>query len=305
MKSIALATYRIEVRKKNARQGEVLSNFDGEDLLKLLNQFFNGRSSPLNDKDAKTVLKVRNFSQSNRNLSGIIETGEYGFTSDIYDTDTQKVAHKRTETQAGMLPFFFQAYVPLNGNLGVLCLQRFGNYGIRHVLTKHVHNFFASRHPAYGIHLDPVVHPDELKALAEGGALKRITFRTLKIPPDLADNMHVKINPKDAYVEYSIVAKRRSVLSGFHKILASLAGDDNKRPHIVEPKGFEQSRVLFEVKLGGRMRTVDITNLSKIRSYYDITNDVELKKGHPEFSSIKKVSQEVVQEVFRSMTEPK
>lgn len=304
MKSIALATYSIEIRKKygSANKFEELAKFDGADVLTLFKRFLDGNRSPLNDDTSKTVMQVRNASPEGRNIFGVIETGVYGYTANVYDTKSKKLAHKQTKDQSGMTPFFFQIYIPEEGPNGILSLQRFGNAGIRHIFAKPLKEFFADSHPQYLISFNPIVNKEQMEQMKTGD-IQRLTFRQMKLPSDKADSLGTE-NAKHVYVEYSIVAKRHSALSVLRGMLANWKEPNSQRPLIAQPpKEFNESQVLAKVKVGKSTRTVDVTDLSRMRSYFDLTDTVKIAvDGHPDYQSIKGLSEDLVNDVYSSMT---
>jgi hypothetical protein len=201
-----------------------------------------------------------------------------------------------------MLPFFFQVYIPNNERYGILALQRFGIMGIRNIFANDMQAFFKGRHPNYGIHFDPIVHPSQVNELAAGGVVKKLTFRQFKIPTDLCDAIGYQFSEKDAYVEYSIVARRRGTLAPIRSILQNLSKNKDKKPYVQKPTGFEGSNVLLEVTLNGRRRTIDVSQLSKIRSQYDVTDELSFgDNGHPTYESLKDVTKEVVADIWASI----
>src|SRR5436190_13706464 len=131
MREIAIATYTVEIGRKHSPKRERLDDFDGNDALKLFDDFLRTVQAPINDQENETLLKVRDYDVDGRVISGIIETGEYGYGSDLLDVKTHKRVFRRLPNQAEMLPFFFELFLPSSRNQGLLALQRFGNFGIR------------------------------------------------------------------------------------------------------------------------------------------------------------------------------
>lgn len=203
-------------------------------------------------------------------------------------------------TQAEMLPFFFEVFLPKGRNQGVLALQRFGNFGIREIFSTHF-KVFAQRHPDFSVRINPIVHPEQLRLLTKGGVVRRLVFRRFVLPHDIADRLG-STDPNDAYDEYSIVIKRDTNLPLFQKVLKKLSQRDD-RPLILQPPGdFQPDRTLIEISLNNRTRTIDISNLSKIRAYFDVTGEiVKDANGHPTYSSIKKACHDVVTDIWNSM----
>jgi hypothetical protein len=220
VRNISLSSYTIEVRERNARKAERTDAFGGRDLLDLFDQFLNTRKTASNDKQQMMLLRVRTFKRSARMCRGVFETGEYGYSSDLVDVASLKLAYSRKADEAGMLPFFFHIFLPKNENLGLLVLERFGNFGIRGVFADEFKKFFQQKCPDFSIAFKPIVHPEQLGTYSKNGVVKRLTFRQLQLPKDVCDAYNV--DAEEAYVEYAIVAKRDANLPFFRKLLRRL-----------------------------------------------------------------------------------
>jgi hypothetical protein len=304
VRNISLSSYTIEARKRNAHKVERTDNLDSKDLLDLFEEFLTGRRAASNDKDQKMLLRVQNFKRTDRYCHGIIETGEYGYSSELINVNTLTRAHLRQPEEAGMLPFFFQIFLPSNESLGLLVLQRFGNIGIRGVFVDEFKKFFQIKCPDFSVAFKPIVHPEQLGTYSKNGVVKRLTFRQLQLPKDIAD-AYAGNRSKDIYVEYSIVAKRHSDLPMLNRLLRRLADKDRGKLHILEPKGFHNSQVLVEVELNGHTRTINIKDVNKIRAYFDITDEVSFgRDGHPTFRSMLRESRELINDIWRSLKAP-
>lgn len=139
-RAVSLAPYAVRVWNLQEKQDEQVSDFDQKtDLYEVFHAFFSGlkQKTALN-KETQQVLAVRKLRQekSNRWLYGVLETGEYGVESTLWDVQNHKVAHSRTTNEAEMLPFYFLVYVPQGPKSAVMLLQRLGMFGIRSALSR-------------------------------------------------------------------------------------------------------------------------------------------------------------------------
>jgi hypothetical protein len=301
VRNISLSSYTIETRRRNAHKLQRTDDLEEQDLLDLFEQFLTGQRAASNDKDAKMLLRVRNFKRTGRYSYGVIETGEYGYSSELINVDTLARAHMRQPEEAGMLPFFFHIFLPSNETLGLLVLQRFGNIGIRGVFTEEFKKVFQAKCPDFSVAFKPIVHPGQLGTYSKNGVVKRLTFRQLQLPKDIAD-AYSGNRPEDIYVEYSIVAKRHSDLPVLNRLIRKLTDKNRANLHIVEPRGFKDSQVLVEVELNGHTRTINIKDANKIRAYFDITDRVKFgRDGHPTFRSMLRESKGLMDDVWRSL----
>ena len=100
--------------KANHRKKETLSSILGEhDLLDVLKDYFTQikKESPDNE-GSQILLRVLNFSENDRSLLGMLETGAYGDETVLCERKTKKDVYKRTRDIADMWPFYFHFTYP-------------------------------------------------------------------------------------------------------------------------------------------------------------------------------------------------
>lgn len=297
MANISIASYIVTVRRRRSKTKELLGNFEGTDLRDEVRTFFSSRKSPIHNKARKNLLQASVRVDEGDEISGIIRTGEYGHGSLIVDSDRKKLSYKRKPTDAEVLPFFFQFYLPPKEHFGLLLLQRFKTFGIRKIVAGDFIEFFSSRHPETLVHFNPIVHPKLLKEFSSRGKATKIKFRRHEIPQDVCDAFKNKISPGDGYVEYSIVARKEG---SFNRLSQMFGGLGEAAPlSIPAPENFTDARRLVEMSLNGRKRTVDIANIQHLRTYFDVTDQLEFDSdAQPKFSSIHAVSKELLFDIW-------
>jgi len=300
MKRTTLAAYTIQCSPKHSRNKYFeLNNVEGRDLHALIGEFLTAtKREYAHDAENKFLLGSTKYIVEDRFLHGTTQTGEYGFSSTLYDITKEKPTYKRGPKEAELLPFYFQFYLPAGQTTGVLILERFGQFGIRKMLADELRRFLSEKIPAVSICIEPLVDVEFVKKLVHDGNIKRIRFRKLTIPAELCDRYGHKIQPDDGYVEYAIVAKKESILAAFHEMF----GGNAAQYQIEDPPNFESDRVLIEVDLAGSKRTIDISDLAKMRSYYEVSEDVKFgDDGHPIYESIKAEATKLCKDLWRQM----
>ena len=147
------------------REYDPVHNFgEGSDLIDFLRTFLTAlREDTLNDPDGQQVLRVQRLEQSGRCLYGIIETGEYGTESNLWDVRAQEVVYRRRRGQADMMPFYFQADLPEGPDEGILIVQRMGLFGIRKLLYGALRPAFQRQFEDCDLRLQPVVDQAEIE----------------------------------------------------------------------------------------------------------------------------------------------
>jgi hypothetical protein len=294
MSNISVATYSISVSKRFSRAREPISNFDNADLLDVILRFLKARKSPVNDEETKHLIRMGDPKIEGRQICGLVETGDYGYSSEGFDTEKEKVSYHRRPMDADLKPFFYLFDLPKDETRGLIALQRFKTFGIRKLLMGDFAVYFQKLHPEYSVRTEPILHPKLLKQFTDDGTATKIRLRKFHIPKDVCDAMNNRIKPEDGYVEYSIIAKKGG---SFNKI-KDLFGA-NSQLFTVEPGGFTPDKALVEVTLNGRKRTLDISDLNKLRTYFDITGEVEMSaSGHPKFESIRDISKGILVDIW-------
>jgi|GEM_PF-1592254 hypothetical protein len=295
MANISVATYTISVSKKFSRTPEPLDNFSGADLFDFLLKFLKDRNSPLNDKEAKFIISANEPKVDDRQISGIVETGDYGYSSELYDTEKKQLAYHRKPADADLKPFFYLFDLPKGQTHGLVVLQRFKIFGIRGLLAGDFSKYFEKHYPNSSVHIEPIVHPKIWQQFADGGSATKIRLRKFNIPQDICDMMKHGIKSDDGYVEYSIIAKKGKTFN----VLKKMFGGDSKELLTLKAPDFKPDKTLVEVTLNGRKRTLDIADVTKLRTYFDVTEDVKIaKNGHPEFDSILEISKGILVDIW-------
>ncbi len=132
-----LSSYTVRLANKTTGQILPLDNFDqGTDFLRIFDQYFAYlKQRYSHDRSSQKLIRVVQHARDFRSIRGITETGEYGYESDLYDIKSAAVSHHRTTHEAEMLPFYVSINIPKRSDVGVLLLQRFGQFGIRKNLS--------------------------------------------------------------------------------------------------------------------------------------------------------------------------
>jgi hypothetical protein len=111
-RTLSLAAYLLKIWNVEDKKAEQLSSLgdEGEDFLDIVYDFLSDlKKKAVNDKANQEVCSVSKLERSvpDRRVYGVLETGEYGMESVLWDTEKQSVSHTRTKTEADMLPFYF------------------------------------------------------------------------------------------------------------------------------------------------------------------------------------------------------
>lgn len=288
--TISLASYAIRVWNIDEREADPISSFsDGADLLDFLNVFFAGlKTKVAHDENVRQVLRVKTLKAVGRHISGIIETGEYGSESELWDVKRESVAHMRKTTEADMLPFYFLADLPEGLDEGLLILERRGMSGIRQLLYHAVNAEFEKKFMAHRLRFDPLVQSRELAKYAKG-KIESIRFVRFDIPKDISEAFGSGHKEVKGRVELVVHAQRGKSLPLNDKLSRFLRGGTKVGELIaLDETHFEYQNIKMRSRVGRSSRTIDLARQKHLRSYHDVSDTVQFdpKSGNPQFDSI-------------------
>jgi hypothetical protein len=275
-----------------------LDQFNGSaNLLKVLHDFISGQlGTDVTFAHKQRVMRYTAIDPiSHDSFVASIQTGEYGFTSDIYDTASQTSAHLRSRTEAEMLPFFLYAYFPHGKTKGVLVFQRFKQFGVRGYFMDEVYKLFTSRFPGYSLKLAKAVPAAILAEILGKGQVKVFRFVKYQASSDICDAMsQLDQDASTTEVEYVVKARRNSYFGLLDPLKNEFAKAVPDFKSIVEIPNFDYDTIRVDVDIAGRRRSVDLGKLSKISANVDITDDVDIDvSGHPKKLSFKKLAEDL------------
>ncbi|MEZ4713138.1 MAG: hypothetical protein R3A44_38470 [Caldilineaceae bacterium] len=307
MPKIALAAYSITVHRLRSSQEKcILSMFDGEASLfdLLVNYCTDLEKEPYHDEDDRRLMDVEHFTSDSDTVAGRVRTGEYGYESELVDVDAASTSYKRSSADAEMLPFYFLFHVPQNSERGVAIFQRFGNSGIRTLFTQSFSSYFQEAHPSFRVTLQPLVHNELLQHYLDQGELKKLEFTRFSLPADVADVLNV-----DGFREHLdsvkiVISAKRNRFFPEPTWLRRLARGDGLQ-NIVELSDLGYEKLRIEVKLGTSIKKIDITDLNRLRGYFDITDELSLgTSGHPEFDDIHHTATNLLNDIVEEIIDP-
>ena len=163
MARYSLATYTIRIKDKVRDIYVPINNIqNGTDFLNVMDNYLSNRNMNMAHQQAqRKLLKIRNFTHQNRVFSGIVETGEYGYEAELLDVNSSRTTHRRSVSEAEMLPFYFLIFLTQNTDEGILILQRFKQYGIRTIFGRDINEYISSQFHSLELQINPVKETNE------------------------------------------------------------------------------------------------------------------------------------------------
>lgn len=302
-----LEVYTLKVREKGDKKGFLPpENFFGQnDFLTFFQDYIKSFDQQLElNEDQKKSLKLDSetlsFSASERTISGVIESGDYGYTSTGFNIKTGKKSYDRTVDDTEIKLFYFLIYMPKGKGMGFVILQRIGVFGINSVFKRHLYSFFESRFGNLKLDLDQFVSKELARAFVERGNIKEVTLIKNNLPADIAEKIDMRGYSKEIKsLELKIKAKSRL---NINDKAAEYMNDPNAAFFEVEALknlGFDgDHKIKVKSSFNGNTRTIELTETGQIRPYYDVDTDIEKSAdGHPIFESIDEVAKDLIKEL--------
>ena len=313
MKNYSLSIYRISINKRLDKNDRViLSDYDyGNDLLSQLNEFFNTlkieqfsneSSSIIKDDEEKKISRI--FKNQNGlfelhtlsiYISGIIESGEFGTEENIIDSNTGQLKYRKKSIDAQMIPFFFMFNIPENSPYGYMVIERIGNIGIFSTLTKSIQKFLA-----------PLIQ-DNVVLKIEPFFIQEVMDRNLNVISEAKKVIIKGVRNKDLGIakitdnlitddiQADIVYKApRNGSIQIRSLLDKLKPSKNKKDLYTFPN-IEYADIAFELKLGGKTKTISIGNINNLGTNLEITESITIgSNGYPTYESILQEAQKLL-----------
>jgi len=310
MASFSLASYTLRIRNVEEQEWEYLDDFGepSKDLLNVLSDYLNALGTKRSvDSENKKLIKLRPpLHSKDRILTGILQTGEWGYTTEIQDVETGDITYNRKTKESENFPYYFLIYVPRLSQRGVVILQRFGNKGIRTQLLTDFQGYFATQYDDYGVRIQPLAPGSVVdQYLSNAGRVTAIRLIRFYAPDDIASLYDASNDAiSDVYTELIIHAGGDERIPIFPRIKAVLDGKRQVK-NLVEIEGFEPQVVKLNINYGGKPRVIDLGRPNEMRAYEEITDKVETGiDGHPTFESIDKLARELLTELTTLLNIP-
>lgn len=300
-KKIGLTTYGFSVQNDSNERLE-LNNFEGKNnsFINLLKDYLDGLMSIYEtDKKNDTVFLFDKvdieyvLNERGQKIYSImyirVKTGDYGIESELVDSKTGKVSYTRKEDEADVLPFGAAIVVP-SGKMdnGIIILQSISRYGVKLSLQKKLDNFVKSYNSEYRLKMGVILPKVMMDIMLKEGILQKIRLIKFSVSADIAERFGLNVGVKDA-IEERVIRKPRGFLNNKKKEIDEWRLGQITYDKLIQLENFEYDDLKMEFKLGRTLKTISLKNINDLQVSEDVTEDVKLLGGHPDFESLKKV----------------
>ena len=195
-----------------------------------------------------------------------------------------------------MIPFFFLFNIPEHSYYGYLIIERIRNVGIYSILTKAIQKHIERKiHANLVLKIEPFMIQElfdrNLSVISEAKKviLKRVYSQKLNLS-QIAENL---VEGDDVQTDVVYRAPRNRFLQVKQWIDKLNASRNKKGGYTFQ--NIEYADVAFELKIGGKVKTVSIAKINGLGTNLEITDNVELgANGYPTYNSLKTEAQRLL-----------
>ncbi|MCB2362257.1 hypothetical protein [Clostridium estertheticum] len=297
MNNIALVLYVIRLRGIEDRKYVNLDNVNGKPFIDVFNEYCLSRENISCNEELEKAINIKSVTIDDDIFHGQLETGNYGYSSEIKSISTSKTTHTKTIGEADMMPLFFYACIPKNAYKGLIAFEKFRTFGCKTVFEDDLNQFFEDNKYKIKVTLHPILPENVAKQYLASGNICRMRLVKHTIPKDIADVYNEQYrNGEFGTFEYVINPKKNKFLP-FKKDISKFLNNSIGLKNIIEIHGMEYDNIKVELLIGRKKRTISLNNLNNLTGDIDISDDVEFEiDGHPKYESILKIAQDIVEE---------
>lgn len=290
--SVFFSTYHLKLRKKYSKDSETLSNFNGnQDFFSLVTSKL---TSLVNQSvtDAKTQqvcrIKTINSDPTERLIWGTVERGEYGQESKVIDaaTSAETVFEK---TKALLIPSYFMFSLP-STDTGILLFSKFKNVSGRQFMMDQLHASLGQHNENFKLQISQLMPLDQIRQLLESGVVKRLKFIKFSVSSDIADVFQASgANEVEGEEIVSLTIKSSSASTNIARKICGLlpSADTFNVKQLYAIPDFQYDDVRVEILINGKPKTIDLGQIVKVRSNFDVSNEAEIgSDGYPTSDSL-------------------
>lgn len=203
-----------------------------------------------------------------------IESGRYGFKSEITDKDTQKLSYHQKETDAPLMKFYLTVLVPkpVSGKIvykGFMFFQNYGQFGVKTDTIAGLKRYLSDLYD-YTLwvgNISPEIFVDKV---LKSDNIKKISFIRNNVSQDSADSVRFTFGK-----EQRIIEKIRFTNEFMGRLKAYLAGSNR----IFEFENKEYEDVKVNVDIGGRPRIIGLNNIENVSVIESLPDDIKNSNG--------------------------
>ncbi|MGD0079457.1 MAG: hypothetical protein ABSB80_02265 [Methanoregula sp.] len=257
------------------------------DLFYILQDFIKSRGITTIFPDDQKTISIERYEPLNRDIFGIIKSGEYGLSADFFNIEDKSYKpDARGINDSEVFPFFFHFRIPENSVDGKIILQTVRTFGVTVALQKYLNEYLKKYN--YSIVFRRIVSKDFVGVI-RSSRLVELELIKKTVDKDTAEKIH-----KGEFKEL-----RQKVIFGVAKNKTLILTE--KIEEMLGNKGAVNYEVLDEtydaikavIKQKGSSRTITFgMGEGKVGEEWILDNNIPKEKGHPTYNALLDISKE-------------
>lgn len=296
MTTVGLYIYKITIHNTQThRQVAMSSTGQGGLFSKFLPVFLKEKSKPVSNSAIKRSWVFQTKKQNPTLSEGLIKYGTFGHTSEIVDPQSGKSLFSRADHHIEEIPLYFQYFIGTGRSYAMCAFQSYRTWSC--VTT--VNGELTSDFRTYtGDTLYPKfqkVMPSEI-ALYANSDVKNLTMRKTKVKRDKFDVLR-GLSIDDVNVEMNFSVRRRGAFGRLKDVTRQL--QENSANNLLLQHGLDFDQVTATVRVGNTYKKVGVLGPAVNAGVIDVSDDVQIRNGHPTFTSISRTASSTISEFVR------
>ena len=285
------------IGERDALSPEETEQLKKNDFFYILQVFLRDRQPTKVFPDHQKTISIIRFVVRNREIYGIIKSGEYGISADFFDVENKvRKDNARNIYDSEEFPFFFHFQIPERGNEGKLILQTVGVFGIATTFERHLNEYLEPI--GYSISFNQIISKDFIDQINDDKRLKEIRFIKRVVPKDVADRIHEGA-PEDLIEERVFRTTRKKGLNLTSELKMILKNQEIISYEILNEQYTEIKAIVTQ---SGSRRTMTFGfDKNKLGELLILDKDIPKKDGHPTFETLLSHSEEFLTILAKAM----
>lgn len=261
---------------------EEQQKLDDNDLFHILEDFFTTKQEQATKvfKESQKTTTIIRHELEDRDIYGIIKSGEYGFGADFYNIESKtRKNNARSPDDSEEYPFFFHFRIPVGQNDGRLILQTIGVHGIATVLQRYLNEYLEPK--GYVVVFNRVITTDFIDQLGGDRPLKEIRFIKKVVSQDVAEKIHT--GESEDLIESRVFSTRKKRALSLTSSLKEILKNQNVTSYEILNEEYSEVKAIFTDS--GSRRTLKLGfDKNQLGEVLILRKDIHKEKdGHPTF----------------------
>jgi hypothetical protein len=300
-KAIGLRVYTIGLHAKGNTTPLFLNDLEnGPSVPGFISDFLNDHAKVIQNNDAERSWYFEPKGKQEPTCHrGYVHYGTFGFESNFIDTKTKQKKYRRLTTDIEEIPLFYEFWSPSGSKIGFAAFQSFQGRSCINLVMTQMRVQFEKVNPGFVLSFRKVLPNDAKGSALYSAPVKRLRLIKRKASGDIADRYFDNPSPDAIDIEITMSARRNKNLGNLSSLLKSLKGGTSS---VLTHDGLDFPEATADIRVGNRTRRVGVFGVNSDAGVIDLT-DVIVRgpDGHPTFESIKKETNEILKDFFRTL----